>query len=153
MRLRGFTLVEVMIVVAILGIIASIAFPSYRNYVLRGNRTAAKTVLTEVASAQENFMTDRKRYATTLVEAGFPGNTFVINRQGMKWAAAPAGEPIVYQFSMVTTPAGSPTPTGFTVTATTQGGQTRDRCTTLTLNNLGTKAGTPAAYARDCWNK
>ena len=62
-RCRGFTLLELMIVVAILAIVASIAYPSYLGTVTRTTRSAAKRTLLEVANRQEQFFAENKRYA------------------------------------------------------------------------------------------
>lgn len=63
---RGFTLVELMITVVIVGILAAIAYPSYQNYVIQTRRSDAHIALTRAANLQERFMTECNRYATTL---------------------------------------------------------------------------------------
>ncbi|MGV6474504.1 type IV pilin protein [Azotobacter vinelandii] len=61
---RGFTLIELMIVVAIIAILATIAYPGYRQYVLRGNRGAAQGAMMEIASRQQQFLLANRAYAT-----------------------------------------------------------------------------------------
>lgn len=61
---RGVTLIELMIVIIIVAILASIAIPGYRQYVLRAHRTEAKSALLNLASAQERFYLQNNRYAT-----------------------------------------------------------------------------------------
>ena len=65
-RSRGFTLVELMVVVVILAIIVGIAYPSYRNYMVQTRRTDAQSVLTQVSHTQEKFFSSCNRYTTTI---------------------------------------------------------------------------------------
>jgi type IV pilus assembly protein PilE len=62
-RARGVTLIELMLVVVIIAILASIAVPSYRAYLLRSQRTDARTALLKIQSAQERFLLQQNRYA------------------------------------------------------------------------------------------
>ena len=66
-RLHGFTLIELMIVVVIIGIIAAIAYPSYTKYVVQTRRSDAQIALTRAATQQEKFYSDCGYYATTLL--------------------------------------------------------------------------------------
>lgn len=61
-RTQGFTLIELMVVVAIVAILASIAYPSYRSSVLKGNRAHGRTALAELLQQQERYMTQRNCY-------------------------------------------------------------------------------------------
>lgn len=69
-RNRGFSLMELMIVVVIVGILAAIALPSYKEYQIRSNKAAAKAVLLEAANRQEQYVVQKRAYATTLTELG-----------------------------------------------------------------------------------
>ena len=60
---QGFTLIELMITVVVLGILAAIAVPSYRQYVIRGNRTAAQTVMMDIANRERQFLIANRAYA------------------------------------------------------------------------------------------
>jgi type IV pilus assembly protein PilE len=130
---RGFSLIELMIVIAVVAILASIAVPSYRQYVLRAHRTEAKAALLNVAAAQEKFYLQNNTYTTALT------------------AAPPAGLGIAattrngyYNIAI-----GGADNTSFSVTATATGAQTKDaRCLTFTINELGVKTATNS----DCWD-
>ena len=83
LRARGFTLIEVMIAVVIVAILATVAVPSYRGYVLRANRTVAKSALSEVVSRQAGYMAEAKRYATKFSKLGWnPDDTLYVDREG-----------------------------------------------------------------------
>jgi len=60
---KGFTLIELMITIVIVAILASIAIPSYRQYVIRGNRTAAQAVMMELATRQQQYFVANRVYA------------------------------------------------------------------------------------------
>jgi type IV pilus assembly protein PilE len=66
---RGFTLIEMMIVMVVVAVLASIAIPSYRNYIIRSTRTEAKTALLRIQAAEEKFYLQNSFYTTDLAAA------------------------------------------------------------------------------------
>lgn len=118
---KGFSLVELMIVVVIVGILAAVAFPSYQSYLVKSNRAAAQAFMVDVASRQKQYLLDARVYAADLATLGVTAPTDVSDH---------------YTIS-VSVPAG--TPPSFTITATpTSARQTADGA--LTLDSDGTKA-------------
>ncbi len=143
-RSRGFTLLELMIVVAILAIVASIAYPSYLGTVTRTTRSAAKSTLLEVANRQEQFFAENKRYAVDLSDLGYGGNEFMINAQGAPVTALSSER--CYGISLTNTAAMT-----FTANATPELQQAShdSECATLTLTHTGVKGQTGAST--QCW--
>lgn len=133
-RIRGFTLIELMIVVAVVAILAAIAYPSYQDQVRKSRRAQAKADLVEYAGLAERFHTTNNTYV------GFTLPRTVSPRE--------AGAAVHYNL----TPAGAFTNANtFTLTATPAGGQSADRCGTLSLNQAGVKTETGSAALSECW--
>jgi type IV pilus assembly protein PilE len=127
---RGFTLIELMITVAIVGILAAIAYPSYTNYVLRGYRSEGLAMLSDAAARMERFYAQNNTYAgATLATLGITN------------ANSPNGR---YTLSL---PAAA-TATTYSLQIAPQGAQTKDTtCGTMSLDQSGTKSPTTA----ECW--
>lgn len=121
-RVPGFSLIELMIVVAVIGILAMIAVPAYDRQILRSNRSAAQQYIMSLANKQEQYMLDARAYTNSVATLNV--GTAATTR---------------YNFTIDTTTC-APQPC-FTITATpTQTAQIADGA--LTLNNLGQKTGT-----------
>jgi type IV pilus assembly protein PilE len=117
----GFTLIELMITVAIVAILAAIALPSYRQYIVRSKRSAAQAQMMDIANRQQQFLLANRSYAdkTALTASGY---------------ALPAEVNSNYSYDIVLSTTGIP---GYTLTLTPIGGQTGDGA--LTLNSDGVK--------------
>src|SRR5690606_16242997 len=92
-KMRGFTMIELMIVVVIVGILAAIAYPSYRSYVLRANRAEARALLLDIAAREERFFSNNNTYTADLTQLGFPAAGAVESEHGVysvSAAVAPA---------------------------------------------------------------
>ena len=118
---RGFTLIELMIVVAVIAIIAAVAYPSYTQYVIRSNRAAAQAQMLEIANRQQQFLMANRTYAskTQLTDSGY---------------ALPNTLENLYDWSVTV---GSSTVPAFTVTFTGKNNQLSDGY--LTYTNDGVK--------------
>jgi type IV pilus assembly protein PilE len=76
-QMRGVTMIELMIVVIILGILAAVAFPNYRDAAARAKRNEAKAALLKIATNQERFYLNANTYSNNLTELGFPTDPFI----------------------------------------------------------------------------
>jgi type IV pilus assembly protein PilE len=141
---RGFTLLEIMIVVAIIGILASIAYPSYMRQIIQSQRTDARTAIFNIAQQQEEFFVQNMQYAPDL-QTLYGG------------AAAIASVPSPEQEYNVTIQAGCGNPCmTYTITATPAAGSTQARdeqCASMSVNNLGLKTALDdgGAASTVCW--
>ncbi|MDH0500303.1 prepilin-type N-terminal cleavage/methylation domain-containing protein [Stutzerimonas stutzeri] len=137
----GFTLIEMMIVVAIVGVLAAIAYPNYREYVLKGNRSDAKASLTRSAQELTRCFTSLNRY----------------NHNDCAEAARYAtGAPTYLSSERLYSLTGVINQATFVLTATATGAQIADTtCATFTLSNTGARTATTSAPAADstarCW--
>ncbi|WP_432471154.1 type IV pilin protein [Amphritea sp. HPY] len=128
---QGFTLIELMIAVAIVGILTAIAYPSYTEYVNKSRRTDGMAALLSAQLEQEKFRANNVSYASTLASAGVAANS-------------PDG-----YYTIGVASSGSNT---FTMTAAPAGVQSGDRCGTFAVDENGPD--TSGGYAdADCWQR
>jgi type IV pilus assembly protein PilE len=142
---RGFTLIELMIVVAIVAILAAVAYPTYRDSVERARRADAKSVLMEAAQWIERQYTLSNAY--NKLGDGSVLNTAALPAQLREAPKDGASKYYDIQF------AANPTTTAYTLQAVPKNSMTGDKCGTLTLTEAGTKSATGTAGADWCWSK
>lgn len=133
-RSKGFTLIELMIVVAVVAILASIALPAYNDSVRKSRRAQAKADIVEYAQMAERYFTVNSTYANFPTQLNLP-------TQSPREAGTAARYRLTYAADATT----------FTITATPLGGQASDKCGTLTINQAGQKTKSGTASFSDCW--
>ncbi len=121
----GFTLIELMITVVIVGILASIALPSYRSYVIRGNRSAVQQYMLALSSKEEQYLLDNRSYATGTTATTALGLGTLPSEVSGKYTVGIA--------------ATATTPPGYLITATPVPGSSQASDGWLGLDNLGSK--------------
>ncbi|MGI2027909.1 type IV pilin protein [Endozoicomonas acroporae] len=127
-KASGFTLIELIIAVVIVGILASIAVPSYQNAIQNGRRAEGQTALLDIAGRQEQFFLDNHQYTADLRNLGLGANPFISDEGWYSISAACGGNGDVFACS-----------DGFVLIATPQGGQVPDGG--LVLDSLGNRFG------------
>jgi len=132
-KYRGMTLIELLISVAIVGILGAIAYPSYTSYIVKSNRIEAQRELAKMANKMEQYFNDHRTYTASMNDLGM-GN-----------------DPYVTESGMYSIDTSIQTATTFTLTATARGTQvTNDQdCTTLSIDHVGRKT----AESASCWEK
>jgi type IV pilus assembly protein PilE len=129
----GFTLVELLITVAIIGILAGVAYPSYTDFVTRSNRSEGQRELLRYANLQEQVYVDSRSYAADM--KGLGETTASIDTESGNYAISVSDQ----------------SATTFILKAVAKSGQTKDTaCLTLTINELGQKN---VGENSGCWEK
>lgn len=136
---RGFTLTEILIALAIVGVLAAIALPAYNDSQLRAGRADGKNALMQVASDQERFYSNNFSYSTNAVPLATTPAATLTSRDGnyVVSVAACSGGTIA---------------TCFIATATPQGSQTADSCGNLTITSTGAR-GASGGTVEECWER
>lgn len=133
---KGFTLIEMMITVTIIGILSSIAYPSYISYINEAHRADAKAILMQSAQDMERVYTANNSYSSGTLSQ----------------SVSPVSGTALYNIVFAT---GQPTASTYTILASpiTGSAAENDPCGTLSINQLGVKTVTGSASVSDCWNK
>ena len=131
-RTKGFTLIELMIVVAIIAILAAIAYPSYTNYVMRTRRADGKDLAMRIAAAEERYYTNKNAYTSDI--AGELKMSDLSEKGYYKATVDPDNGDQTY-----------------VLTLEPQGAQADDKCGDLTINNTGYKDKSGNENNGKCW--
>lgn len=137
----GFTLMEIMVVVIVVGILAAIGLPSYQNAMQKARRTDARESLMEAASRQEQYMLDRNVYTADMTELGFAADPMISEEQHYS----------IDRVDTATCDIASDTCYALRATPLPASPQSEDeRCTSFTLESTGAQDAT-GTDDENCW--
>ena len=141
---RGFTLIELMVVIVIVALLAALGYPAYGTFITKARRQAARNVIYQLADRQEQFFLDNKVYAANLTTMGFAADVIGVDDDGQITTSGDADR--TYLLDLTNTAA-----TTYTVRAVPQLIQaTNDTdCMTLTLTHTGVRA--QSGSGDNCW--
>jgi type IV pilus assembly protein PilE len=132
---RGFSLIELMVTVAIVGILATIASVAYTSQVQKSRRTDARSALLDLAGREEKLFSTTNAYSATAADLGYAAFPSAVG-SGYYNVSAAVGNP----------------PVSYVITATAIGTQANDtQCATLSVDQLGVQSSTGTGTAATCW--
>lgn len=131
----GFTLIELMVTVAIVAILATIASAAYTSQVQKSRRTDARSALLDLAGREEKLFSTTNAYSATATDLGYAAFPIAVGSGYYNLSVAVANPPVTY-----------------VITATAIGTQVNDtQCSTLSVNQLGVQFSTGTGTAATCW--
>ena len=141
---QGFTLIELVIAIAIVGLLAAVALPAYNSSIMKGRRVDAKNAVLDLAAREEKFFATNNTYVATMAQLGLNAAA------GATTVAIMSGNTSYYTLSVP-----AQTATSYTINAAPTGTQTADACGTYVVDSLGSQtnfngAGMIAASV-GCW--
>jgi type IV pilus assembly protein PilE len=132
---RGFTLIELMVTVAIVGILATIASAAYTSQVQKSRRTDARSAVLDLAGREEKLFSTTNAYSAAATDLGYTAFPIAVGSGYYNVSAAVGNPPVTY-----------------VITATAIGTQVNDtQCVTLSVDQLGVQSSTGTGTAATCW--
>ncbi len=131
----GFTLIEMMIVVAIMGILGAIALPAYQDQIRKSKRAEGQNLLLDAASKQQRYFSDNIGFASRMSELGYAADSVTSTSEAYT----------------VTVDRAAADGSSFTLLATALNDQINDGCKNLTLTSTGVKGRSGTIPLKECW--